>query len=371
LVPVDHWHHLNHAVIGGGLIIALGAEFGTAWLWLYGPVIVIPTVLSMLTTVALRIVSGLSNGILLLLHKVRSLFLRLRSGATRKAPDIARTSRLFHGLKAAHEYSTQAELFYRDPVTQKPLHRSDKAAHWAAYSAIRARETYTPTCYARVLDPDATGLVAIQYWFCYYYNDWANTHEGDWESAIVFVRDGKAVAVAASQHERGEYRDCAHVRWQGERPVLYVAVGSHAMYFDVGAHLSERPIAGLQLSALDATLLGRDILDFVDFTTTDADRAGILDSLDVVRIPDPDPDTGRWGHRPHDPGCRGGCVHDFEWLEFAGHWGAAAVAFSPGSSGPRGPAFAGLKWDTPLIWTRTMCRPCSACNGDGVTTVEL
>ncbi|HSJ09802.1 MAG TPA: hypothetical protein VK928_07800, partial [Longimicrobiales bacterium] len=102
LVPVDHWHHLNHAVIGGGLIIALGAEFGTAWLWLYGPVIVIPTVLSMLTTVALRIVSGLSNGILLLLQKVRSLFLRLRSGATRKAPDIARTSRLFHGLKAAH-----------------------------------------------------------------------------------------------------------------------------------------------------------------------------------------------------------------------------------------------------------------------------
>jgi hypothetical protein len=355
LVPLDSWHHLNHAVIGLGVLTAWGTVFGTRTLWLVGPVIVIPTAFSILTSVAMRIAAGLTNVVLGVLQRARDLFMRLR-GAARRRPEERRISRLFHGLKAAHEYTAQAELFYRDPHTSEPIHRSHQGAHWAAYSRIRASEPHQPVCYARVLDPDASGVRAIQYWYCYYYNDWATTHEGDWESAVVFVKDGRPIAVAASQHERGEYRDSRDVEWRGERPVLYVAAGSHALYFGVGAQFAERPIAGLQLTALDATLLGRDILDFVDFTVSGDDRSTTLDALGVVLIPDPDPATGRWGHLEHDPQCKGGCALDFEWLNFAGHWGAAAVALIPGSSGPRGPAFSGLKWDNPDMWARTMCR---------------
>lgn len=365
LVPTDHWHLLNQAVVGAGLILAWGAAFGTRQLWLLGPVIVIPTVLSVVTSFAMRIAAGLTNLILDLLRKARNRLLRLRMGGKWQTPEEPHTSRrLFHGLRAAHEYTSRAELFYRDPQTQEPIHRANRGAHWAAYSRIRAQEPYEPVYYARVLDPDADGVRAIQYWFCYYYNDWAYTHEGDWESAIVFLRDGKPVAVAAAQHERGEYRDCRHVAWRGERPVLYVAVGSHAVYFDAGAHIAERPVAGLQLTALDATLLGRDILDFIDFTTAGPERSIALDCANLVLIPDPDPESGRWGHLAHNSDCPGGCAYDFEWLNFAGHWGAAAIAINPGSSGPRGPAFSGLKWDNPRIWARTMCRACQACQAE-------
>jgi hypothetical protein len=363
LVPVDYWHHLNHAVVGLGVVVAWGTVFGTRELWWLGPIIAVPTLLSFLTSIAIRIVAGLTNMVLGLLQRARDILLRLRVGRIGRQSEAPHTSLLFHGLKAAHEYTSRAELFYRDPQTRKPIHRSDQGAHWEAYSRIRARESRHPVYYARIMDPDEDGIRVIQYWFCYYYNDWANSHEGDWESAVVFVRDGRPAAVAASQHERGEYRECGHLEWRGDRPVLHVAAGSHALYFEAGAHFTERPIAGLQLTALDASLLGRDILDFVDFTAA-GETSVNLDSADVILIPDPDPDSGRWGHLEHDPDCPGGCSRDFEWLNFPGHWGSAAVAMSLGGSGPKGPAFAGLKWDNPRIWARTMCRGCRSCEAE-------
>jgi len=365
LVPVDYWHHLNHAVVGAGVVAAWGTIFGTRRLWLLGPLIVAPTVLSFLTSVAIRVAAGLTNLVLRLLQRARDLLLRKVVGTTSRRQEEPHTSRLFHGLKAAHEYTPRAELFYRDPQTREPIHRADPGAHWTAYSRIRGQETLTPVMYARLLDPDREGIRIIQYWFCFYYNDWANTHEGDWETAAVFLRDGTPVAVAASQHQHGEYRECGHVEWRGDRPVLYVAVGSHAIYFEAGAHVSERTVAGLQLTGLDARLLGRNILDFVDFTPVSPELSTTLESARVTVIPDPDPASGWWGHAAHSSDCSGGCELDFEWLNFPGHWGATA-AVSPGSSGPRGPTFSGLKWDNPGIWARTMCRTCRACDAEAL-----
>lgn len=364
LAPVDYWHHLNHAVVGLAVVVAWGTVFGTRELWVLGPIIAIPTVLSFLTSVAIRIVAGLTDMVLSALQRGRDFVLRLFLGGIRGQPPERHTSHLFHGLKAAHEYSQRAELFFRDPRTQKPMHRSDRGAHWAAYARIRAREEHTPVYYARCLESDEDGVQVIQYWFCYYYNDWANEHEGDWETAAIFLRDGEPVAAACSEHEGGEYREWNHVERSGERPVLYVAAGSHALYFEPGAHLTERPIAGLQITALDAGLLGRDVLDFVDFTPTNLDPALTLDRARVIVIPDPDPGSGRWSHLDHDRGCFGGCQYDFEWLNFPGRWGAT-VSFSVGRSGPKGPAFSGFKWDNPRMWARTMCRPCRACEGEG------
>jgi hypothetical protein len=48
---------------------------------------------------------------------------------------------------------------------------------------------YPPTQYAHIFWFNrAKGLLAIQYWFYYPYNEWINHHEGDWERINVIVR---------------------------------------------------------------------------------------------------------------------------------------------------------------------------------------
>ena len=67
--------------------------------------------------------------------------------------------------------------------------------------------------YAHVAtDPGYPGKVALQYWFFYPFNDFNNTHEGDWEM-IQLVFDAKDAAgalnvkpteVGYSSHEGAE-----------------------------------------------------------------------------------------------------------------------------------------------------------------------
>ena len=66
-----------------------------------------------------------------------------------------------------------------------------------------------PVAYAHIqTEPGFDGL-ALQYWFFYYFNDWNNTHEGDWEMIqLAFNADSASealqqdpVRVAYSQHE--------------------------------------------------------------------------------------------------------------------------------------------------------------------------
>ena len=55
----------------------------------------------------------------------------------------------------------------------------------------RVTEGTAPTVYAHVAtDPGHPGQLALQYWFYYVFNDWNNTHEGDWENIqLVFDAD--------------------------------------------------------------------------------------------------------------------------------------------------------------------------------------
>ena len=54
--------------------------------------------------------------------------------------------------------------------------------------ARRLTKTTQPTVYAHVAtDPGYPGQLALQYWFFYPFNDFNNTHEGDWEmTQLVF-----------------------------------------------------------------------------------------------------------------------------------------------------------------------------------------
>jgi len=356
LIPTDNWHHANHIVVGITLVATWVVAFGTWGILIFGPLIAIPTLLAVLSGLAIRFTSSLWSLALLFLKLLRRLvaFVSGRQLPTRKDWLVAYS--LFRGAKAAHEYSESAELFFRDPHTREAIHRTDRESHWKAYSKIISDRDYPVVYYARVLGPDLEGVTIVQYWLCYYYDDWANQHEGDWETVSILLREGQPVGVACSQHEAGEYREWSQVERRGERPVLYVAAGSHAMYFEPGARFTERKVGGFTVTSLDAAIIGADVLDYLDITPSRTDQASVIDNSEVRLIPDPDPNTGLWGHLSHADNCRGDCEQNYEWLNFHGHWGVSAFAKS-GASGPYGPAYSGLRWDNPRMWSESLRNP--------------
>ncbi|MGH3135577.1 MAG: Vps62-related protein [Gaiellaceae bacterium] len=88
--------------------------------------------------------------------------------------------------------------------------------------------------------------ILLQYWLWYPYNDYSSTlppgevwqvHEGDWESvSVILDRNARPLFVGLSKHCAGTRRDWANVSRQGARPIVYVALGSHANYFGAGTY---------------------------------------------------------------------------------------------------------------------------------------
>ena len=113
--------------------------------------------------------------------------------------------------------------------------------------ARRLGQRRNPTVYAHVAsEPGRPGMLALQYWLFYAFNDWNNLHEGDWEMIqLVFAaesaRDALSqdpVEVGYSQHEgaeRAEWDDEKLELVDGRRPVVYPAAGSHAELLRRGA----------------------------------------------------------------------------------------------------------------------------------------
>jgi hypothetical protein len=96
---------------------------------------------------------------------------------------------------------------------------------------------------------EANGRLWLQYWLWYFYNDYQlsfalGTHEGDWEMVQLRMDDAAGhpdIAVYA-QHRYGELRPWEQVEKFAPdllRPVVYVARGSHASYFEAGFHQTE------------------------------------------------------------------------------------------------------------------------------------
>jgi len=93
---------------------------------------------------------------------------------------------------------------------------------------------------------ESNGRLWLQYWLWYFYNDYqlsfgTGTHEGDWEMVQYRMDDAAGhpdIAVYA-QHSYAEKRDWDEVEKLGDRPLVYVARGSHASYFEAGFHQTE------------------------------------------------------------------------------------------------------------------------------------
>src|ERR1044072_247073 len=86
-----------------------------------------------------------------------------------------------------------------------------------------------------------------QRWLWYPYNSWniggVGEHEGDWEFVQIGHADQKLtkpVLITGSQHHSGEAKLEWTVTHQGNRPVIFVARGSHANYFAPFRNLDDR-----------------------------------------------------------------------------------------------------------------------------------
>lgn len=125
----------------------------------------------------------------------------------------------------------------------------DGLAATDCYAAAEAAHGAAPTVYGAAFVRGAR--IALQYWLFYPFNpyspevppnpEFAQLHEGDWELVTVITsRGGTPATVAYSRHCAGARREWRRVERRGARPVVYVALGSHAGYFRPGAFALEK-----------------------------------------------------------------------------------------------------------------------------------
>lgn len=162
---------------------------------------------------------------------------------------------------------------------------------------------------------------ALQYWLFYYFNDWNDTHEGDWE-LIELIFDAETVEealeqepsrVAYAQHASGERADWDDGKLQKEdgHPVVYPGAGGHPSQFDDAVYLG----------------LGEEGAGFgCDDTSSPSVRVALEARLIPEEVSGPD-----------DP---------FAWVKYQGQWGQKDKSYWNGPSGPKTKS----KWREPLTW---------------------
>lgn len=141
-----------------------------------------------------------------------------------------------------------------------PLHRiSDPRQRKFNRQGGRFKSQPKPKLHPRGHKPDADGystapavLVVVDkgsgvvdaFWFFFYSYNLGQTvlgirfgnHVGDWEHTMIRFENGEPRGIFFSEHEGGQAYAWEAVEKRGVRPVLYSAVGSHAMYALPGSH---------------------------------------------------------------------------------------------------------------------------------------
>ena len=201
-----------------------------------------------------------------------------------------------------------------------------------------------PAVYAHVAtDAGFPGRLALQYWFFYAFNDFNNTHEGDWEMVqLVFDANDAAEAlgqspdeVGFSSHEgaeRADWDDEKLERVDGTHPVVYPAAGSHANKFTEALYLGSSAEAGVGCD--DTRGPHREVRPVVTTIPSDPREA----------------------------------AESFPWITFEGRWGELQKAFFNGPTGPN----LKTQWTAPLEWAegwrdRSYAVPTGGIFGTGAT----
>ncbi len=198
------------------------------------------------------------------------------------------------------------------------------------YAGAEAAHAARPTVYGAY--HRRGDRIALQYWLFYPLNPYspevppnplfAQVHEGDWELVTVILdRAGKPLTAGYSRHCSGARRVWAKVPKRGQRPVVYVALGSHANYFGPGSFRLDKRCWPEQ-AVIVFENYGKPLLDFA--------AAGRTVSPRLVRVTSTSP----------------------SWMSFSGAWGEDQLIFFPQVTfpyglGPTGPAFKKI-WKSPI-----------------------
>jgi hypothetical protein len=188
------------------------------------------------------------------------------------------------------------------------LRRMSPREAWSRYGLEGPDREYA--IYGRELHRG--GTTVLQYYAFYAYNDAANRHESDWEVVTLFPSNGEVVY---SVHEGARRRDWDRVvRFDdagrigadaGTHPLVYVALGSHAQYFDSSGGEAVVPMEPEALPPINRRYR-------------------------LIRLPE--------GITPETPAEA--LPPDVAWLAYPGRWGRGAA--------PLGPMF-GDAWE-PRTW---------------------
>lgn len=210
------------------------------------------------------------------------------------------------------------------------------------YVGSAPRYTYY---FRQFIEPDY-GYIVLQYWFFYAFNSWGayplgyNIHEGDWESIMLFLNPVTQHPVYAAYSAHHEREDRVRRRWDDIRrvnthPQVFVALGSHANYFEPGINISGESLPLETSEACPEVLCdmangsGRTIGSFRLGATSEWENRVILED-ETHSLPD--------------------------WARFYdGRWGMDATTDEFGFSGPRFPPFqtslsSSDRWNHPAKW---------------------
>jgi hypothetical protein len=223
-------------------------------------------------------------------------------------------------------------------LDQRLCSARDGIAAVECYAGAEAAHASAPTAYGASFRTRTR--IVHQYWLWYPFNAYSPTvpacelwqvHEGDWESvSVILDLRGRPLLAGYSQHSAGVRREWARVPRQGRRPVVYVALGSHANYLAPGAHPFGAP-------AVDPLLVS--VIEQNGFRAADHTGRGRTIRPQLVRVTSALP----------------------SWMAFAGRFGEDEYIRVPegdpvsAGGGPRGPAFH-EQWRRPaaevLSWPR-------------------
>ena len=245
-------------------------------------------------------------------------------------------------------------------VAEIPSQSETKA--WRKYGSFlqetdKAEHPYQRVVYGRFFEgPPAV----LQYWYLYIYNDFRNNHEADWEMVTIGLSDDdKPMQMGLSGHHGGTWHEWGDVHTVGDRPVVRVALGSHAGFFEYrpkGYHvlnfsISSNLLGGFALvqSALRLLESGlrqmplfkgwRDLPPADDQLDVGADpgHTGVRVCPKLRVLPDnlnQPPDSEWW------------------WLRYGGKWGSTRPRFSGavGIGSPWGIEGENERWADPNGW---------------------
>jgi len=202
-----------------------------------------------------------------------------------------------------------------------------------------ADEPAAPVVYGAVFRAK-DGRIALQYWLFHAFDIWSpfvpqsadywKAHEGDWEAVTTMLdADGRATEVGASRHCGGARRAWAKVERRGAHPVVYSALGSHALYFGPGRYVQQKRCWPKEALAV-----------FAAYKVAVVDNVGNAREGRMVlpRIVEVTAKAPAWMRFP-------GSFGESQFLHFP------QATFSSGT-GPRGPAFHDL-WKRPFAEPRS------------------